>query len=1710
MLQKRSLIAVVLAALLLPLSAIVAVRAATGPGGPKLHLHVGSFDPAASTPTVKNVGAVPASAPAFSTPRRPALWIVQAKRPEGQALVTEAVKASGATLLGYLPDQAYAVYATPEQRVAFVTQAGALIHFAGPFQPAWRVRKAVAEASGIQTVAVHFFHRLNAEQKAAGFAAVVGVPGVRVLRGKAGDPSVTVTVDAARVGALTAAPEVEWVNTPARFKLHNATARWVNDTGARDTLHLTKPVGGLTGAGQVAAVADTGINYIPDVNGDAQAYFSDCAPTCKVADYTLVTPGLDAIATTFNNTGHRKMAGYFDLGNSGARPADDAAHGTHVAGSVSGNIAPHGAINEADGMAWAGRLIHQNIADADGALGGIPTNIYELFQLAYRPADMEDVGDHDVTDFAEYDPLIEARTHNNSWGGDPVAFAETATQLDQFVWDHEDMAIVVSAGNDGTNPQTAGTLGTVGAPATAKNDLTSGASANGDQPQVSVESMASFSSHGPTADGRYGPDLVTPGQIVISPKGSSANDKHYMQGTSMSAPILTGLSTLVRQYFWDGYGPALTPGKGAEGVATGTPATVRRFNPSAALVKAVMVNGAKRMRGFYTGDDGNSRDEDGQYPSAGQGFGLVNLDNSLYLPNDPTSLWIKDVWRDTNNGAMVDPSNPAAPNPEAFPGPSIQAAQRSYTLNVAAGQPLEVTLAWTDAPNLVPGSPSATSLVNNLDLVVTAPDGKVYRGNNFNTETTPKAADHMSLEGGSADTKNNVEKVRLPAPVAGAYTVQVSAPTINSAEAQGFALAATGAVSVPATTPTLGSGWRTDPTPNAAPAVLSTSVDHSSNDVAIVQVATNEPTKAVVRTPLGGVFRSVDTVGADGFPNLPSAFTEEIPDNTGFPPAAGAHDVVATRHRILVTGPRSADTTMTVDVTDLSGRTASVFLGQLFATPGVYQPPLDDIAQLAAEDAAYGGFNSNSTQLYVGSLTGLGKLLGTYKFGVPASYDTAAIGGAVVESSSGHDLTKHDADDWRMRTELLPNTVEANWRQNTFDTIHTAAATARLNPTASLRRGGNAVYAQAVTCANLSEFRSNLADDNAAFRMEADTPHADSAMSFEPGANRRSRGPHLRPKLVLYKQQPDGTLLDPRPCDPNAPAPVLSDVRVARVADTNATTHRALISWTTDVPSDSTVLIRPRGSAAGSWVEVAVPGRTTAHQVEVRNLAVATDYEFIVHSASCNGAGTTATNGGAGYSVTARSTTPYNQLRRDDFDDGNDDWTPAVVAGSGPSSSTWARKTDRKTSGTHSFAVAPYNNNTNTTLTSPVFNTAAGKLRIAWNQLLDTEPDFDFLYVEVNTGAGWVEVAKFSGQSRRADVGVFDREEIEASVPASTNVQVRFRFQADDLFATVDGGYDGVWVDDVTLSQGGPALPSAAYPVKALSAASAVTAPAIPLRANPAAADILGGTARCAPVTTTPYAPPPPAPQHGYWLTAADAGLFSFGSAKFLGSRGGQLLNQPVVAMTAKADHTGYWQVAQDGGVFTYGNAQFHGSMGGTPLNKPVVGMAAMPDGSGYWLVASDGGIFAFGSAPFHGSMGGTPLNRPIVGMAALPDGSGYWMVASDGGIFSFGRATFKGSMGGVPLAGPIVGMEPTPSGDGYWMAGRDGAVFAFGGAAGRHYGSMAGRVNDIVGIAARNTADGYWLVGANGGVYPFGAAEPFGSMAGTRLVSPVVGVEGF
>ena len=247
----------------------------------------------------------------------------------------------------------------------------------------------------------------------------------------------------------------------------------------------------------------------------------------------------------------------------------------------------------------------------------------------------------------------------------------------------------------------------------------------------------------------------------------------------------------------------------------------------------------------------------------------------------------------------------------------------------------------------------------------------------------------------------------------------------------------------------------------------------------------------------------------------------------------------------------------------------------------------------------------------------------------------------------------------------------------------------------------------------------------------------------------------------------------------------------------------------------------------------------------------------------------------------------------------------------------------------------------------------------------------------------------------------------------------------------------------------------------------------------------------------------------GYWLATAEpfrrpcfcpdtvtSTMATFGEAPQAGSPDPATLEGRIVGMAPQRDTgLGYWLAAADGGVFAYGDAPFRGSAGSLPLRSPIVGIASTPTGLGYWLAAADGGVFAYGDAGFHGSAASLALRSPIVAVVSQ-SALGYWLVAADGGVFAFGDSRFRGSTGSIRLAAPVVGGAPTPSGDGYWLVASDGGVFAFGDAT--FVGSAGGTrlAAPVVAIARHDggRSAGYWLVAGDGGVFSYGSAPFLGS----------------
>ena len=118
-------------------------------------------------------------------------------------------------------------------------------------------------------------------------------------------------------------------------------------------------------------------------------------------------------------------------------------------------------------------------------------------------------------------------------------------------------------------------------------------------------------------------------------------------------------------------------------------------------------------------------------------------------------------------------------------------------------------------------------------------------------------------------------------------------------------------------------------------------------------------------------------------------------------------------------------------------------------------------------------------------------------------------------------------------------------------------------------------------------------------------------------------------------------------------------------------------------------------------------------------------------------------------------------------------------------------------------------------------------------------------------------------------------------------------------------------------------------------------------------------------------------------------------------------LNEPIVGMAATHDGKGYWLVAADGGIFNYGDAAFYGSAGGDNLPDWVVGMVASPDGGGYLMATANGVVLPFGDAA--GRSAGSPLNPTATQISAIignNQGTGYWLLDPQAWQYSFSTTT--------------------------------------------------------------------------------------------------------
>ena len=227
-----------------------------------------------------------------------------------------------------------------------------------------------------------------------------------------------------------------------------------------------------------------------------------------------------------------------------------------------------------------------------------------------------------------------ARISNNSWGANVGgAYNADSREFDFLVRDaqpgvsgNQQMTNVFSAGNVGPGGNT------IGAPGTAKNVITVGASENvrpigstdgcgvTDAGANNAKDIINFSSRGPTDDGRMKPDVVAPGTHVTGAQPQTGADYN---GSGTCNPQFPAGSTLYSSSRAPRRRPRRSRGS-RRWSATGTRARsppARRRRP--AMMKAIMVNTATDVAGGADGAGGTNAN----VPTQIQGWGRVNLRN---------------------------------------------------------------------------------------------------------------------------------------------------------------------------------------------------------------------------------------------------------------------------------------------------------------------------------------------------------------------------------------------------------------------------------------------------------------------------------------------------------------------------------------------------------------------------------------------------------------------------------------------------------------------------------------------------------------------------------------------------------------------------------------------------------------------------------------------------------------------------------------------------------------------------------------------------------------------------------------------------------------------------------------------------------------------------------------------------------------------------
>lgn len=248
---------------------------------------------------------------------------------------------------------------------------------------------------------------------------------------------------------------------------------------------------------------------------------------------------------------------------------------------------------------------------------------------------------------------------------------------------------------------------------------------------VSVH-MSSFSSWGPTDDGRIKPDITANGVALTSAHHDSNSDYRDFTGTSMSSPSVTGSAALLQEHYEDTHGSEVM---------------------RSATLKALIIHTADEA-GLAAGPDYRF------------GWGLMNTERAAQL------ISLDVLQYQTISEEILENSS-------------------TYTLEVESDgvNPLRVTVVWTDPASTASGDATlddpSIKLINDLDVRITKEENTYmpYVLNPANPVAAATTGDNV---------RDNVEQVHIAAPSAGIYNISVEHKSTLHTGSQPFSIIVSG------------------------------------------------------------------------------------------------------------------------------------------------------------------------------------------------------------------------------------------------------------------------------------------------------------------------------------------------------------------------------------------------------------------------------------------------------------------------------------------------------------------------------------------------------------------------------------------------------------------------------------------------------------------------------------------------------------------------------------------------------------------------------------------------------------------------------------------------------------------------------------------------------------------------------------------------------